>query len=375
MKILAIHNIGYAKPQDESGVDIWRIWRPMRELAKQTGWQIDSQPSFIREIERFKDQEEFNERELENAAMFLGRYDIVYSSYYWNPTFYVLAQVVRDRYGTQFVLDIDDNMFAINEINPVWAKVGHDDVDKIQRIIRDTDWITTTTHQLKDEMVKRRTSKLASSIEVLPNAISADYPEYEPNNGDKVVVGYFGGSAHWDDLHETGLPKAIRDLMRAFPQVEFKTVGMPFDAPLPKSRSVYEDGIAGREWATKKFPTLNMDIVLGPLESNAFNESKSNIKWQEATRMGAAFVASNVGPYGRTLHHSLNCLLVNNTRRDWYDKIAYLIENPDARATLVRQAREDLAASYRLEDKWVFYKNFFERVKSESSTPADNVIK
>lgn len=339
MKLLAVHSV-LPESKRATGVDIWRIWSPLQELKKNTDWEIDEQPTLIKDIAEYKNEREFSEAEMEKAATHLGQYDVIWTAYFSNPTFYALLRVVQARYGTKFVLDVDDDLFSIKLDNPIWLKLTDENVYHMQCMIRDADFLTTTTEELASVLRERR-KQPKESVFVIPNAIRDDYKEYDPDNGDKIKIGYFGGSSHINDVHATNLLPALERIMHENKNVIVETCGMPIEAYLPKARYSYNEGGEGLDWATKVFPKLNYDIALGPLEVCPFADGKSNIKWQESTRMGAAFVASNTGPY-KSLKNGVNAYLVENTEEDWYKAIKKLVDSPKQRRIIVENARNDL---------------------------------
>ena len=359
MKILGIHSVGWDKDsnQKESGVDIWRVWRPLEELKKHTDWQIDYQPTFIFDIDKYKHTKEFTEEELELAAKQLGKYDIIFTSYHPEPTAFALMEVVEKRYGTKLIIDADDDLFGVAPHNPIWTIIGHKEMFLLQRILKTSKYITTTTSQLKDKFQER--SEVDSVVKVLPNYISDSYQHPPVDNGDKIVIGYFGGSSHYVDIHETKLLPAAQKLMHKYKNVYFKCVGQPVDYYLPRQRVSVQEAVRGRKWVTDLFPTLNMDIVVAPLEDSIFNQGKSDIKWQEATRAGAAFVGSDIGPYAR-LDDNV-AIKVNNTEEGWYDALEGLVVDKQKHQKLIETARKELE-NRRLEDHWIEYKEFFEEV-------------
>lgn len=358
MKLLAIHSIGWGKPEAESAVDLWRIVRPLRLLKEYTDWEIDEQPTFIKGIEKYKDKSEFTQEELEKAANYLGQYDIIWSSYFPDPTPYLLMKVIHDKFGTKFVMDADDDLFHVNEDNPFWTKVGHKQVHQMQNMIKDVSWLTTTTERLADTFRARREQDI-NTVKVLPNYIPDDYQHPPLNNGDKVVIGYFGGASHFSDLNLTHCTQAIKRLMRKHRNVHFKSINMPMAMNTPKARTHFEDGMRGEKWITDMFPTLNMDICVIPVINNIFNEGKSNIKWMESTRTGAATVCSKVGPYA-DLPNDVT-IKVTNHYQPWYDALEKLVVDATYRKKLVKEAQKELK-KWRLENHWQEYKEFFEEV-------------
>jgi hypothetical protein len=333
----------------------------MRELAKHTSWKIDHSPTYIPEFSQYRSLKEFTASEMERAFARLCQYDIIFSSYHPDPTAYTMLKVARDRAGTQFVLDCDDNMFAINPDNPFWTKINDEQVYWMQRMIADNDWICTPTHNLADVFRKRRPGKLKNSVTVIPNYVADDYHHPKFNNSPDVVIGYMGGSSHYADLHESGVLEAVQKLMHENKKVRFKSVGMLVDTYIPRGRFTFDGGKRGQAFLSEVFPSLKFDIGLGPLLDNPFNRGKSNIKWQEMTRAGAVFVASAVGPYKASVPVGGSVLVANETNQ-WYTALKWLVDNPKERAERLKVSQGVLSQSWRLEDHWQAYERLFKRV-------------
>ena len=361
MKILAIHSIFGQDDNTKSAVDMWRIWRPLRELKKHVDWQIDERPTLIPGIEKYKNSSEFTEEEMDKAFRDVCRYDIVFSSYHADPTGYTLLKVAEAKSGTQFVMDIDDDMFAVNPDNPFWMKMTDENCYQMQCMIRDNTWISTTTEALADVFRQRRLGKDKSSVFVNPNFITDDYKHEPVDNGGDIVIGYFGGSSHYTDIHETGVIEAIERLMHENKNIRFKSVGMIVDKYLPRKRFEFVEGKRFNGWLYELYPNLNLDISIAPLDNNIFNRGKSNIKWQESTRAGACFVASDIGPYSE-LSEEVAVKVSENTSSAWYEALKTVIDDAERRKRLVLNAQKELE-KWRLEDNWKIYKEMFEKIK------------
>lgn len=362
MKILAVHSALLKDPNKQSQVDHWRIYRPLRELAKHVDWQIDHEPSFIPGIEKYQSLEEFTPEEMEKAFDKISTYDVVFSSYHPDPTAFTLLKVAADRTGTQFIMDVDDDMFAINPDNPFWMKMDDEKVYWMQCMIRDNAWLSTTTEALA-KVFRDRREHPANTVFINPNCIPDDYKHPEFDNGDEVVIGYFGGSSHYADLHETGVLEAVQRLMHENKKIRFKSIGMPVDTYIPRGRYHFHEGKRGTRWIDEVFPSLKMDIALAPLHDNIFNHGKSDIKWQEATRAGAALVASRIGPYAKLPRHV--AALAMNDSDSWYAVIKKLVDDKESRKQLVASAQKELEAS-QLESNWRMYKEMFETVTKKA---------
>lgn len=367
MKVLVLNSVANDAPDNRiSAVDLWRTYRPWKELAKHVDWQIDHAQTAIKEVEKFKSSDEFTKEELEQSAEWLGQYDIIHSSYFTNAAQFALLMTVQKLYGTKFVLDVDDDMFSVNPDNPFWMRATHDDVFNMQQMIKNVDFVTTTTEKLAYEIRKRRTQP-AETVMVVPNYLPKVYKEGKPDNKD-VVIGYFGGASHYRDLHETGCIEAVERIMHKHKNVRFHSVGMIVDKYIPKGRYTFTDGKKGNLWAKELFPALKFDIALAPLEDTIFARSKSSIKWMESTRMGAAVIASYVGPY-KELKHGELAELVKNDIESWEYALDELITNETKRKEYVKRARKSLKENHMLEDHWQVLQKAMEKV--HKTPPAD----
>lgn len=357
MKILVISEGKHST----SAIDLWRIWRPMQELAKYVDWQIDYQDRVIRGQDEITDSETFIKEHGEAEVDHLGQYDIIFTTYFTSPYIAAVLYGAKVKYGTKTIIDFDDDVYDIDPINPFWLKAGQDAAYYLQRLAATTSYISTTTPYLATKLKNKSESK--AMVYTLPNVIGHDYEQYNPDNGNKVVVGYFGGSSHYDGLHDTGVLPAIRKIMNERKDVCFKCVGLPIDEYLPKARTTILDPVASEKWTGDMFPKLNFDIAIAPLKDTQFNRSKSDIKWQESTRMGAAFVASAVEPYKRLPGGA--AVVTNNTQSDWYEAITKLLDKP-TRNMQVDNAR--VALKQRIDsENWKHYKTMFEEVASENN--------
>jgi glycosyltransferase involved in cell wall biosynthesis len=364
VKILSVHS-AYAKDENKrSSVDQWRCARPLEELAKhEPTWKIDHQPTFIKGIEKYKDAKEFTAEEMEKAYEIICGYDIVFSSYHADPTAYSMLKVAAKNKGVKFIMDVDDDMFAVNPDNPFWVKMDDEKCYWMQCMIRDNDYISTTTEKLA-KVFRDRREHPPETVFVNPNLITDIYQHPPFDNGDKIVIGYFGGSSHYADLHTTGVPEALERLMHENKKIHFKAVGMPLDKYIPRARYHFVDGKRGNGWLKELYPSLKMDIALAPLDNNIFNNGKSNIKWIESTRAGACFVGSNFGPYD-SLDKSVAELVPENTPEAWYRALKRVTEDVEYRKQMVKNAQAEVEKNWTLEKGWKQYRDMFIKVKGE----------
>ncbi len=361
MKILAISGyVGDSKLKQDSAIHLWRIKRPLMELQKHVDWQIDFRPAIIQGFHGMElDPDGFIKKYGVDLVRELGQYDVIFSSYFTSPHVYTLLWGAEKRFGTKHILDFDDDLFDVDPSNfGFWRSAGwqgHEFLGVMAGIAKN---ICTTNDDLADKI--RARSGVDPNMFVIPNYISDMYPEQSVDNGDKVVIGFFGGASHYNDLHQTGLLPAAEKLMHKYKNVYFKICGQPLDHYLPRARVEEVDVAQGVKWPTETLPSLGMDIACAPLLDTEFNKYKSNIKWQESTRMGMAFVASNVGPY-KPLSKDV-ATLTPNTQEAWFAVLEELVFDEQRRKAQVARAKKELK-NWRLEDHWEAYRDMFIKVK------------
>lgn len=339
MRILALCSLsdapGWRKDNTTSPVDQWRIVRPYMNLKK-AGWHVDFDKVII---PNFSKKMEITDDTYKQVYERVKQYDMIVSSYFTSASMFTLIMVVCEKLAIPFVMDVDDDWFDIPADNPVWNKITQTDWVNIQIMLEDVPFVTTTNEYLAQKLVDHRKNKDPRSVLVIPNMISTeeyDHPEYD--NGDKVVIGWVGGSSHYKDLHETGMLEALANVMHRHKNVEFHCMGMPIDKYLPKARVKELEGARGLVWLDK-WKDLKFDIGLAPLTGREFDQSKSDIKWQEYSLMGAAFVGTNTGPYRRSVKNNFTGLLVENTVESWEQAIEKLIADKGYRKSIATAAR------------------------------------
>ena len=86
----------------------------------------------------------------------------------------------------------------------------------------------------------------------------------------------------------------------------------------------------------------NMDVAIAPLEDNAFNDSKSDIKVAECSRYEIPLVASNVGCYEDTIVNGETGYLIDPDapKTEWVKVLSKLIKDKKHREELGRNLRQ-----------------------------------
>lgn len=365
MNLLTVYKLKKEKAK-VSPVETWRIDRPIKELAKHTDWQIDKCNGIFEKAKKAKD---IPEGEMQERIDYFKNYDLVWNIYHTNLFAHTFTMIAQDKIATKFVMDIDDNVFDIDPINPIHMTLDKKYLTILKGIAIDTNYVTTTTETLAEVLREQRYYKPKESVVVIPNLIStAVYKPCEFDNGDKIVIGYLGGSSHYYDLHKTGIYEALEKIMHEYKNVYIKTAGMFIDKYLPKARYEFIFGKRKADDWYKLYSTLNYDICLAPIQDTPFSVCKSNIKWQEYSLIGSPTIASNIGPYKDTIKHGSDGLLVENTSESWYNAIKMLIENETLRRKIGQKAKTRVIEDFSLEKNWHLVQEGLEKIQKLDKT-------
>jgi glycosyltransferase involved in cell wall biosynthesis len=189
---------------------------------------------------------------------------------------------------------------------------------------------------------------------VCPNFINPEdwnQVKYYPSN--HPVIGYYGSTTHNEDLKMV-MPSLIK-VLEKYPLSSFELIGAvhekdvielmrPWEGKEVLNRIRTSGGLRGWEGFPELLLRQNWDISIAPLTDDTFNQAKSHIKWMESSMKSIPVVASKVYPYTEPIHktpvieHNKTGLLVKDN--EWVKTLSKLIENPDVRVKLGKQARE-----------------------------------
>jgi hypothetical protein len=223
-------------------------------------------------------------------------------------------------------IDYDDDFLNVPIGNPSHAYGTLEGMRaKMIRMLGLADAVTFSTRALMESMGPYTSSKARTGV--LPNAWDSDLMpekekhELEPNAVRRVL--WRGSSTHADDL--SWAAPGIREASASYPGFQFVFWGYATESV---QRAVSDGcqfnyvGPSGVVSYMRALARMNPQIVIVPLQDNAFNRAKSNIAWIEATYAGAVTVApayeqwqkpgvrnykpGNVESFGQTLKHAMH---------------------------------------------------------------------
>ena len=267
----------------------------------------------------------------------------------------VLEKILNS--GKPVVFEIDDLLIDPPADHPYRRKM----VNKkpfIIDVMRRASAVTVTTVPLKEAL-----RKYNDNIHVLPNLLDERLWNKPPRmrTSDRVVIAFGGTKSHLNDLKILEEPLFyIADKYRG--RVSFRLGGVSTGklATLPglhfvRFTSSYSD-------YARELQDSDIDIALVPLQDNLFNRCKSNIKWLEYSACGIAGIYSSLSPYSDCIEQGKTGILAGMKGDEWIAALELLIDDPEKRRIIAREAREKVLSSYTLAGGAALYRNFYQNL-------------
>lgn len=381
-------------PSDSSGVGLYRSTSPHTKLQELFDDEFDVEINYT---PNWEDLQSFDKYDIIHFHKGLFR-DM---EPFWNALKYFKEHNITT------VMDIDDN-WDVGQFHPLAASSRAMKVsEKICKNFTMVDYVTTTT-----EIFANKIRKWNKNCFVYPNAIDPNEEQYKPikNPSDRIRFGFVMGSSHERDMEQfkgvvNVLGKDILDKiqivlcgydLRGTINMVDRNGNVTGSRPIEPMESVwykYERNVTDeyrivspeyKEFLLKFIPnsqwpnvdnepyrrqwTLgvtefakhyrNIDVLLAALDTNSFNEVKSELKFVEAGFTRTALICSDFGPYhlvgksifekGGILNDEGNCVLIEPSKKhkDWAKAIKKLVANPDLITLLQNNLHEFVKDRY-----------------------------
>lgn len=381
-------------PSDTHGVGLYRSVSPHVKLNDLYGEDFDVEINYNPNWSDFQSFDKydiihFHKGLLKNMEVF------------WNALKYFKENNIVT------IMDIDDN-WDVGQFHPLYISNKSMKVpEKLTTNLTLVDYVTTTT-----QIFANKIKKYNKNVFVFPNAIDPEEGQYQPikNESGRIRFGFVMGSSHERDMEQfkgvvNMLPKDILDKiqivlcgydLRGNINVVDKNGNFIEQRKIKPTESVwytYERNVTDeyrivspeykdfllkflpnaqwpnvenepyrREW-TKDVNEFakhyrNIDVLLAPLDTNQFNEVKSELKFVEAGFTHTALICSDFGPYslvgnnlfqkGGVINDEGNCILIDPAKKhkDWAKYIKKLVENPDLITLLQNNLYEFVKDTY-----------------------------
>jgi glycosyltransferase involved in cell wall biosynthesis len=281
-----------------------------------------------------------NPNDIEHYQQFLlehgDSWDVIWTHNY-TPASVSFLEVMKDKIGSRIVVDIDDWFEEVPAGNIAHRSWGESRRQWYRDLISVADEITCSTAFLQDHY----------KGVLAPNFIDPDEwkgPRHRRTE-DYVLITCPAGIGRAGDYFRAQLmlEKALeRDDVRVL------FIGfMPEWALTYPNKKVIYSRFAPLDLYPQLLNYVTPDIVISPMEHNDFNRAKSNLKWLEASAVGACFLGERFGEYERTIEDMETGVLADSPE-EWMEKLDFLISEKSARQRIARQGREEAL------DKWTW---------------------
>lgn len=249
----------------------------------------------------------------------------------WHP-FLVLAIEVLRQWGIRTVYELDDDIWAIPEWNPLRVHFTPEHLRGMENCMRLCDGVIVSTHPLAGLV-----ARFNPSVWVCPNGVDLDrVPPREAPRRPGVRIGWAGSGTHGADLMVVA--PVLKRVMRARPEVTAVFMGALPPGWEAGERVEHHPWVASRA-LFEGYRALDLDMALAPLVPCRFNASKSPVKALEAAALGLPIVASDLGPYRCLASGSGGLLVPLNDPYGWEEAILGLVDDPERRLAMGQAAR------------------------------------
>jgi len=191
-------------------------------------------------------------------------------------------------------------------------------------------------------------------VSIVPNFINKEqltlseklFRAKESNKFDrdnKICLGYFSGSPS-HNLDYAIITSALEEVLDNNPRVEIMVVGYIEAGP---SLSRFGDRIKYQpfhDYVNLQRLLSSVEFNLMPLQSNAFTNCKSELKYFEAAIVGTLSIASPSYTYSSAIRHGENGYLAQ--AHQWTSIIQMAIDNLEAYPQMANNAYEDTCLKY-----------------------------
>lgn len=344
-------------PANEGGCSYYRIIAPMRKIAELYGDQVEFRynlnPLGIVETGEGKGtwEEDFDFADMKWA-------DIVWCNNISNWGGPYTARIVgkAKEFGKFVHFDTDDLLTDLYEGHRLYDVYKERGLEEITKFIYNNSDLVTVTQRKFAERVK---PFCGGVLAIVKNAIDYELPAWNvpkvtPQRKKMLRIGWAGGIHHEEDVKEfAGVPNLVNG------RVGRENCHWGFyGAPLQEKDE--QGNLKGDQWQHEVWKNYKkimlqgfkgspnwqiynalppdnyggiysqIDLAIAPLQMNAFNDSKSEIKVAECGRYKIPLIASDVGCYDETIVNGKTGYLIpaNAPKSEWVKVLTKCLKNP-----------------------------------------------
>lgn len=269
----------------------------------------------------------------------------------------LLVRLRRQRPEVPVVFDVDDLVVdeelastapALGRLTPDARRDWLRGVQRYRQTLLASDAATVSTSPIADAVVAAGVPAF-----IVPNGPGLPYlrqaalvrdVQRRLRAEDSLRLGYFSGSPTHDE-DWASIEPAVVEFLSSYRGASLLLVGPVRLSVDLADRRVQVSAVPFVAW--QRLPALlrGVDLVLAPLQTCAFNDAKSALKWLEAAPLETPCLASPRTGYLEAVEPDRDCLLAE-TPSQWYDELTRLIQDPDRATRLGDQARASVSRRF-----------------------------
>lgn len=271
-----------------------------------------------------------------------------------------LAMITRCRANNKPIwIDYDDNLHAVPLCNRRFSTYGHPHIHhNIATILALADFVTASTPHLADSLrAILRCFPANADFRLNPEKIVVVPNAYDPDlhvglTGKRLprenLVVWRGSDSHAKDMMI--FTDAMAHVIEKHQDWNYEFCGEPFWWTVEQLKKVTRPGVLGLQSSQEPsifFRHLHKQrpaLMIVPLEDQAFNRSKSNIAWIEATAAGAVTLAPDWPEWQKP-----GVIRYDGTM-DFESKFAAFLDDEYDAETLWKQSSDYILENLRLRD-------------------------
>jgi GT2 family glycosyltransferase len=296
-------------PLNESGTGRYRCIDPLHELERGGQIEVIWLPTHEFQTEPF----------LPNAfEVHRMQPDVLFIQQALSDKHFDYFKQLKERTGLPFVFSLDDLLMSLPDQSNRKSLVFRDMRHRLRRTLALCDRLVVTTPTLAEAY-----ADFIDDVVVIPNALETRYwmntAPRPASTGRKPRVGWAGATQHGGDL------AMLKEVVIALADsVDWVFMGMCPDELQTVVKEVHPF-VSFTDYP-KALAELDLDLAIAPLENNAFNRAKSNLRLLEYGINGWPVIASRVTPY---LENNPPVTWVDNSYESWLTAIKAAIADQD----------------------------------------------
>jgi len=268
---------------------------------------------------------------------------------------YTARVVGKGREFGKFIhFDTDDLLTELYDEHRLYSVYKEKGLSEVTKFIYHHSHLVTVT---QSKFAQRILPFCKGILAVIKNSIDYDLPCWNatPPETKRVKIGWAGGIHHDPDVKIFSSVPHIVNQKVGRENVQWDFYGHPppkkdgkkdwqWDVWLGYRRQLLKGFRGAANWGIHtalppdKYGVMyaNMDIAVAPLQMNAFNDSKSEIKVAEAGRYKIPLIASNVGCYNETIENWKTGVLIepDASKTVWVKAITRLVKDAQLRKSM-----------------------------------------